>query len=281
MIRPLRLKALLLAGIILGGVGAGVAISQTAPLEPIQWDRRRLEQLDRNVRRLERAVTQRNAAGQPVLVEPDPETLALQGQVAQMSRRLQDLEQTFQRVNGDLERLTFSLDEARRDNTALTTRLTEADRRLKALEDSATAEAELNGPIVANSPTGTAAGDLAAAQRLATTDAARGARALETVVVTWPGTAQAREAGNRLGDLRAADEDLAGAVQSWATALNGWPTTPWAAEATLKLADALERTDRETQACGALAEFNRRYAPAASAALKTRATQIRGRARCP
>src|SRR5690606_29418931 len=60
-------KAAALLGLALVGGGA-VAVAQTAPLEPIQWDRRRLEQLDRNVRRLERALTQRNAAGQPVLV---------------------------------------------------------------------------------------------------------------------------------------------------------------------------------------------------------------------
>ena len=44
--------------------GTTTVVAQTAPMEPIQWDKRRLEQLDRNVRRLERAVTQRNAAGQ-------------------------------------------------------------------------------------------------------------------------------------------------------------------------------------------------------------------------
>ena len=43
--------------------GTTTVVAQTTPLEPVQWDKRRLEQLDRNVRRLERAVTQRNAAG--------------------------------------------------------------------------------------------------------------------------------------------------------------------------------------------------------------------------
>jgi hypothetical protein len=50
----------------------GAVVAQVAPMEAVQWDKRRLDQLDRNVRRLERALTQRNAAGQPVLVEPDP-----------------------------------------------------------------------------------------------------------------------------------------------------------------------------------------------------------------
>ena len=75
--------------------GTTTVVAQTAPMEPIQWDKRRLEQLDRNVRRLERAVTQRNASGQPVLVEPDPEVVALTGRVAGMDRRLNDLEATL------------------------------------------------------------------------------------------------------------------------------------------------------------------------------------------
>lgn len=259
---------------------SGVTIAQTTPMEPIQWDRRRLEQLDRSVRRLERAVTQRNASGQPVLVEPDPEVVALQGRVAGMDRRLQDLETTFQRVNADLERLTFALDESERDNTALRTRLTDADGRLTALERAAEEAAALTGPITANTPTGDAAQDLAAAVRTAAGDPARGARALETVVVTWPDTPQAREASYRLGDLRSAADDAAGAVQAYATALSGWPRVGWAAEATLKLAAALEAQDRNTQACGALGEFTRRYAEGAPAALRTRATQLRGRAEC-
>lgn len=255
---------------------AGVTIAQTAPMEPVQWDKRRLDQLDRNVRRLERAVTQRNAAGQPVLVEPDPELVALQGRVAAMDRRLGDLEDTFQRVNADNERMTFALDEAERDNTALRTRLADAEGRIEKLETAA----ELSAPIVANTPTGDAAGDLAAAVRLLGADRPRGERALETVVATWPDTNQAREANSRLGDLRVGANDKAGAVPYYAAALKDWPRIGWAANTTLNLADALIATDRKTQGCAALSEFNRRYAEAASAALKTRAGQIRAAAEC-
>ena len=258
----------------------GAVVAQVAPMEPVQWDKRRLDQLDRNVRRLERALTQRNAAGQPVLVEPDPEVVALQGQMQIMDRRLSDLEQTFQRVNADGERLTFQLDEATRDNAALSRRLRDLEGRVERAEKAAEEEAELNGPIVANSPTGDAAQDLTAALRLLGTDGPRGQRALETVIVTWPNTPQSREANSRLGDLYVAARDNAAAVPAYAAALNGWPRTPWAPETTLKLAEALRATDRATQACGALNEFTRRYADTATAAQKTRATQLRTRASC-
>lgn len=261
--------------------GTTTVVAQTAPMEPIQWDKRRLEQLDRNVRRLERAVTQRNAAGQPVIIEPDPEVVALQGRVGMMDRRLSDLEATVQRVNGDIERLTFQLDESVRDNAALGTRIRDAEGRVRAMEAAAAREAELNAPIPTTSPTGDAARDLTAAIRLASSDPARGDRAFQTVVAAWPDTPQAREASSRLGDLRVSAGDHAGAVSAYATALQGWPTAPWAASTTLELANSLNASDRKTQACTALTEFTRRYAEGASAAVRARAAEARTRIGCP
>lgn len=259
---------------------AGTTIAQTQPMEPIQWDKRRLDQLDRNVRRLERALTQRNAAGQPVIIEPDPEVIALQGRVDVMDRRLRDVEQTLQRVNADSERLSFQLDEADRDNSALRRRLADAEGRIGTLEEAARAAAELNAPITANSPTGAAGTDLAAAMRLVSSDPARGGRALEVLIVTWPDSAEAREASYRLGDLSIRQNDPEQAVQDYAAAVRGWPRAPWAADATVKLAAALEATGKKSDACGALGEFTRRYAEGATAALRTQAGEIRTRAGC-
>ena len=254
-------------------IAGGAVAQQAAPniMQPIEWDKRRLEQLDRNVRRLARALPQRNAAGAPVLVEPDPEVVTLQGQFGLMNQRLEDLEATVRRINGDNERLTFQLDEAQRDTAALRARLLDAEARIEKLETAA----ELNAPIEAHSPTGDAAQDLAAAVQLMSSDRARGARALETVVAAWPDTPQAREANSRLGDIRASSNDKAGAVPFYAAALKDWPRIGWAADTTLKLADALFATNRKTQGCAALGEFTRRYAPAASDTLKARATQMK------
>ncbi len=261
--------------------GTTTVVAQTTPLEPIQWDRRSLERLDRNVRRLERALTQRNAAGQPVIMEPEPEVVALTSRVSIMDRRLNDLEATLQRVNADLERLTFQLDETTRDKAALETRLSTAETRLRDMAASAEREATLNAPISSTSPTGDAARDLTAAARLAASDPALGDRALQTVTLAWPDTPQAREANARLGDLRVSAGDHAGAVAFYAAALEGWPTTSWAGATVLELATALNATDRKTQACTALGEFDRRYAAAGSAALRTRAGDLRTRFACP
>lgn len=275
--------------ILLGGVAvsllAGVAVSQVAPLPAVEWDVRRLDTLDRNVRRLERALTQRNAVGQPVLVEPDPEVIQLQSQVAAVDRRIADLEQTVQRMNADNERLTFQLDERGREAETLRTGLTRAETRIKSLEDASAAQAAAaaaaqQAAAQPPSTTGNAAGDLAAAVRLVATDRAAGMEALEDVAAAWPDTPQAREAAYRLGDARRTGNDHAGAVQAYAAALKDWPTAPWAGEITLRLARSLVATNRNAQACAALAEFNRRYSASASAALKGVATQVGAQARC-
>jgi TolA-binding protein len=262
-------------------LGTTTVVAQTTPMEPIQWDKRRLDQLDRNVRRIERALTQRNAAGQPVIVEPDPEVIALTGRVTLIDRRVNDLEATLQRVNGDLERLTFQLDETTRDNAALETRLRTAETRLRDLAAAAQREAELNAPISSTSPTGDAGRDLAAAVRLAASDPAMGDRALQAVTLAWPDTPQAREANARLGDLRVSAGDHSGAVAFYAAALDGWPTASWAGGTVLELATALNATDRKTQACTALGDFDRRYAAGASAAVRARAAALRTQFACP
>ena len=241
--------------------------------------------LAQHVRRLERALLQRNnQVGEPMLVESDPELIALQGRVSQMDRRLQDMEATVQRVNGDLERLTFQLDESDRDNAALRARLNDADARVERIESAAqesaraaaaAAEEAARGP---RSPTGDAASDLAAARAL--TDAAVSRAALEAVATNWPNTPSGKEAVWRIGDIIRASGDQAGAVQQYATALSGWPTLPWAGEVTLKLARGLEATNRDAQACAALGEYVRRYERTSTPALRAIATDTRTRAAC-
>ena len=281
LFRP-RNAVLTVLGLVLIA-GTTTVVAQTAPLPAVQWDNRRLEQLDRNVRRLERAVTQRNAAGQPVLVEPDPELVALQGQVGIMDRRLRDLEATVQRVNGDLERLSFQLDESQRDNAAIGTRLRDAETRLRTMESAAqaaAAERQAQAEQAAASPTGSAASDLAAARTLVTVNRQGGLEALERVIANWPNTAESREAEWRIGDAVRAAGDQGAAVSAYARALRGWPTDAWAGEVTLKLARGLAATQRPAEACAALGEFTRRYNARASQDLRSVAARVRSDADC-
>lgn len=277
---PLSFRNVLLASVGLALVGGAVVAQTQAPLPAIQWDVRRLDNLDRNVRRLEQAMRQRSAQGESFLVESDPEVLALRGRVDQLDRRLQDMEQTVQRVNGDLERLTFQLDESTRDNAALRTRLNESDGRIRQMEQSSaeTRRVAEEAQQASRSPTGNAVTDLAAAR--AHTDAATQRVALEAVANNWPDTPSGREAIWRVGDIIRAGGDQAGAVQQYAAALSGWPTHAWAGEVTLKLARGLNATNRNPQACAALGEYARRYESTSTPALRAIATDVRSRASC-
>lgn len=263
------------AGLGLTGPGA---VAQNQEPAAIEWDSRRLSRLDRNIRRLERALTQRNAAGDPVLIEPDPEVVALEGRVAIMDRRLEDLEATFQRVNADLERLTFALDASERTNRDLERAVADLNQRLTIYEAARDAVEAAGEPA---SPTGDAITDFAAAMQLMNEGDFDGARhAFEVFVATWPDDELAGEARFRLGETRFIADDNAGAVQAYAAALRGWPDARWAGEATVKLATALHADGRDAPACQALGEFRRRYADGAPASLRTRAGQVGQRAGC-
>ena len=275
----LRSRALVSTALGVALIG-GAVVAQTVPVPGIEWDKRRLDRLNDSVRRLEGRIQRMTGEQVVSLTEPDPDLVALQGRVGGLEERLQDMEQSLQRVNGDLEQLTFDLDEVKRDNVTLRTRLGDTNGRIDRMEREAREQAELNAPITANSPTGAAATDMAAAVRLLTSNPARGSRALEVVTVTWPDTPEAREAHSRLGDLSIAGGDSARAVEDYAAALRGWPTAPWAAETTVKLAAALDATDQDTRACGALGEFTRRYAAAASAGVRAQAAEVKTRAGC-
>lgn len=271
-----------LAPVSTEGAAAQSGAQSGAQAEPpaIEWTPRRLNQLDRNVRRMERALTQRNAAGDPVVIETDPEVIVLEGRVMILERRLSDLEETLRSLNGDIERHTFALDEAGRDNAALRSLLTDTINRVEQLEGQMQAVVEANAPVVEHSPTGDARRDFEAAIRLANREDIRARRALEVFVITWPDEPQAAEANYRLGDLRGAAGDQAGAVQAYAAALAGWPRTSWAPDAAVKLASGLAATDRNPQACSAVTEFFRRYGEGAPTLLLNRARQVNERAGC-
>src|SRR5690606_24363688 len=89
-----RLARALATGFGVALIG-GVVAAQTVPAPSIEWNERRLERLERNVRKLERAISQNNAAGEQVsLLESDPEVVALMSRVDLLDRRLGDLEAT-------------------------------------------------------------------------------------------------------------------------------------------------------------------------------------------
>jgi len=259
--------------------GAVVAQDEAGP-PAIEWDKRRLERLERNVRKLENQLARANRGpdAQLTIIEPDPEVVALTARVDDLTQRLTDLQETMRRVNAELEESRFDLAQARRDQVAasnevgpLRTRIAELETRLATLEQSAA-----SAPSPAN-----AQAEFDAAAKLAA-DGALGEAitAFEAFVEKYPDAPQTGEAYYRLGESYYQRDEPELAASAYSKSLRGWPQTRWAAEGTLKLATSLANIGRNREACGAVAEFDKRYAQSSSANARNRAASIRTRAKC-
>ena len=111
-------------------------------------------------------------------------------------------------------------------------------------------------------------------------DYASAAGGFQAYATAHPSGAKGQEARYYLGQSLYARATYPEAARAYAEALKGWPKAGWAPDATVKLAQALVQLDRAPSACQALAEYARRYAGSAPAAVKVRATAIRSRAQC-
>ncbi|MGZ3297416.1 MAG: tol-pal system protein [Asticcacaulis sp.] len=252
------------------------------PTNSTVWDNKRLLQLDRNVRKLERAVSRvENKQTPPILIEPDPEVVALQATVDSLSRKQDD-------QNATITRLTGQLEEAQHQNQLLTQQISALMARTDTLVKRADlAEAHLKDVDAALAPPppppskGDAESDFEQAFNLMTsgqTDDAE--RAFLAFTTTWPEAAQLPEAWFRLGQIRTMKKDASGAVAAYATSLKGWPKSSWAPEATVKLAAALSDSNRPTEACAALTQFDKVYARMAATENRALAKDLKARNRC-
>jgi len=268
----------------LGGTAAVQAQSRDrdAPAPPaIEWDKRRLERLERNVRRLEAQLARanRDPNAVPTIIEPDAETVALQARVNEMHDRLLDMEATLRRLNGELESAGMDLGRARQETVEarneigpLRTRIAELETRIATLEA---------GAVQTGAEAGDPQGEFDAAMRLVNEGSLNeGGAAFEAFIKKYPDAEQTPEAHYRLAETLYSRDESELAVASYSRALKGWPQTRWAAEATLKLATSLANIGRNQQACAAAREFDTRYASSSSANARNRSAAIKSRAKC-
>jgi len=285
----MKLKAALLASVLaLTAMPAlaPVAMAQTPMPDPLD-DRsaKRLDKMEKVVRELRAIVFQGRDTGKPVVVQP-AETDA---QIAAMSDRMRDLEQTLTKLNGQNEGLTHDLDEARRANEAEKARADALDQRLVALEkriadqEAAAAAAAAAAPPVAAAPapasTDPAAAFKSARQMLLDGDYAGAEQAFAGYVEAFPDSAKAPEARYWLGETQFVREAYADAAGSYLGAVRGWPQTSWAPDAVLKLSRSLVALKKPADACKTLDELARRY-PKAPAAITSKAASTRVQAKC-
>ena len=279
----------LAAAAALALLGAGPALAQLDPLnEPLprtldQRSDRRLDRVEQTLRELRAIVFQGRDTGRPVIVQ-GADTPA---QVELMSQRVQDLEETLRRVNGQLDNLSTDIATLRREDarqaqtasamTAANARIDALERQLTALTAAAVAARTPPPPPVASSDP---AADFDKAMRLYTDGQYRGAAAAFQAYLDAHGdTDDAREASYYLGEAKYRQGDFQGASIGYIGAIRGWPATTWAPDATVKLAQSLIEIRKTEDACRTLQEFTTRY-PRAGASVKAAATQAKTRARC-
>jgi tol-pal system protein YbgF len=283
IIADMKLKAALLAAVL--ALTTVPAMAQTPMPDPLD-DRsaKRLDKMEKVVRELRAIVFQGRDTGKPVVVQA-AETDA---QIAAMSERMRDLEQTLTKLNGQNEGLTHDLDEARRANDAEKARADALDQRLAALEkriadqEAAAAAAAAAAPVAAApapASTDPAAAFKAARQMLLDGDYAGAEQAFAGYVEAFPDSAKAPEARYWLGETQFVREAYGDAAGNYLGAVRGWPQTSWAPDAVLKLSRSLVALKKPADACKTLDELTRRY-PKAPSAIASKAATTRLQAKC-
>lgn len=298
-----KIMAAALAGAMLT-LAAGSALAQTPIDDDPLSDRskRRLDNMEKVVRELRTIVFQGRNTGKPVVVQ-DAGTDA---QLQTLTDRVNDLEQTLRRSNGDNENLTRDLDQARRAATAANDHAAALEARLNALEAKVAAQAAAPpqpqagmgpgdgslgtlpggsggfggqaGPAPA--PAATPAAAFAAANKLLLDgDYANAEAAFGDFVQRYPNDARTPEANYRLGQTLAARKDTADAAGAYIAAIRNYPKTAWAPDAMLELSRSLITLGDRANACKVLSDLDARY-PTATPATKSRAATTRAQARC-
>jgi len=281
IIADMTLKAALLASVLTLAV-ALPAVAQTPLPDPLD-DRsaKRLERMEKVVRELRSIVFQGRDTGKPVVVQA-AETDA---QIAAMSDRVRDLEQTLTRLNGQNETLTHDVDQARRAGEAQKTRADALDQRLAALEKRlADQEAAAAAAVPAPPAPPLASADPAQAfkqarQLLLDGDYGAAEQAFAGYVEAYPDSSKAPEARYWLGETQFVREAYGDAAGSYLGAVRGWPQTSWAPDAVLKLSRSLVALKKPADACKTLDELARRY-PKAPATVTAKAATTRAQAKC-
>ncbi len=275
----------------LGGA-ASHALAQTPIMEDPLDDRsrRRLDNMEKVMRELRTIVFQGRNTGKPVVVQPaETET-----QMQTLTTRVDDLEQSLRRVNGDNEVLVRDLDQARKTAAAAEGRAASLEGRLSALEAQIAAGAAppqggslgtlpADPNLAGAAPVAGAANATAAFQAanklLLEGDYAAAESAFADFIARYPDHARAPEANYRLGQTLTARKATADAAGAYIAAIRGYPKTTWAPDAMLELSRSLVTMGDRANACQVLANLASRY-PAASPQVQGRAATTRLQAKC-
>ena len=265
------------------------SLAQTPMDDPLDArDAKRVDRMEKVVRELRDIVFKAQRTGAPVVVQPAD----TDSRLADLTAKIDDLQQTLTKLNGSLETTAHELDVSRRENTALRADLKNLNERLTADEKTAAeaiaAAQAAQPPSPAEAP---AAPDPRAATQAASTDFTKARQlmlsgdydtaeaAFKAYVTAYPDSARTPEANYWWGKTLLVRGDNVRAASAFIAAIRGWPQTTWAPDAVVELSRSLVAVKRGPDACQALAELGRKY-PKAPPALKARATAIHDQAKC-
>ena len=298
-----RLHLTLVAGVAALAWG-GVALAQTSLDDPLDdHSAKRLDRMEKVLRELRAIVFQGRETGQPIVVQPAD----TQNQIAALNERVGDLDQSLQRLNGQLDQATHSLDESRRTAQALRTENAQLKARLDQLEQRVTTLASpppappgadgappadngggARGPATLNDDRGSAPAQLSEDPATAFQAAKRSlfdghydqAEAqFSDFVGKYGDSPRGPEARYYYAKTLLARKAYSEASLADIAAIRGWPQTTWAPDAVFDLSRALIALKRNSDACGILQQLSIHY-PKANAELKARAVAARTTAQC-
>ncbi len=288
-----RFSLLLAASAVALGIG-GAVLAQTSMDDPLDdHSAKRLDRMEKVVRELRAIVFQGRETGAPVVVQPAD----TQGQIAALSDRVNDLDQTLQKLNGQLDAANHAVEDSRRSDAALRAENTALKARVDQLEQKITTLASPPPPPPGADGVGgpTLNSDPGSAPVAAQQDPAQAFAAAKRQLLS--GDYPSAEAGfgdfvNRYGDTPRGPEAryyyakallarraYSDAATADIAAIRGWPQTAWAPDAVFDLSRALIGLKRNSDACGILQQMSVHY-PKANADLKARAAAARGQAQC-
>jgi TolA-binding protein len=260
--------------------GAGNALAQVPLDEPLdEHAAKRLDRMEKAMKELRAIVFQGRETGAPVVVQPAD----TQSQIASQGDKINDINQTLARMNGEMEVIKHDLDQSRQDVATLRAANTSLHDELVALENTVkamTAPPPPPPPPAAPAPSQDPASVFAAAKAAFDAgDNVTAEAAFKDYVDRFgegPGGPEARYYLARTLMARQAWPDAATAEIG---AIRGWPHTHWAPEAVLGLSKSLVAMGKNADACETLDELAKRYPKATPGVLKT-AAAVRAQAQC-
>ncbi|HEY5072111.1 MAG TPA: tetratricopeptide repeat protein [Caulobacteraceae bacterium] len=270
----------LAAGCVCAALLAGGAIAQT-PLDDAldNHSAKRLDRIEKVVKELRAIVFQGRETGRPVVVQPAD----TDSQITSLTDKLNDLDHTLTRLNGQNEIIRHDLDEARHEALDLQGANDALKARVLVLEQSVQTLTNPPPPppaaAIAEPPVSAASAFAQARTLLQSGDDAAAETALQAFVESYGDTAKGPEARYLLGGLLLRRQAWPEAATAEIGAIRGWPATIWASSAVIDLARALVGMNKNDDACQTLDELARRY-PKASSQVTSTAAKLRSQARC-